>query len=71
MTKEEYLKLAAQKFEELKKLEDSENLYDYEKSFDEIWRNLGKQVLNKSLGEGGKDRRKKKGKDNIWDSSGE
>lgn len=69
MTKEEYLKLASQKFEELKKLEDSENLYDYEKNFDEIWRDLGKQVLNKSLGEGGKDRRKKKDKDDIWNSS--
>jgi len=71
MTKEEYLQLAAQKYEELKKLEDSENLYDYEKNFDKIWRDLGQKVLNKNLGEGGKDRRKKKDKDDIWSSSGE
>ena len=60
MTKAEYLKLAEEKWESLNSLQEVNNFYDYEKNFDKIWVELGKTVLEKSLGEVGKDRRKKK-----------
>ena len=60
MTKEEYLKLAEKKWEDLHRLRKETNLYDYEKEFDRIWVELGKEVLEKSISKPGKDRRKKK-----------
>lgn len=60
MTEEEYLKLAKSKYASLKELGGLDNFYDYEKTFDKIWRDLGKEVLEKNLSELGKDRRKKK-----------
>jgi uncharacterized membrane protein len=59
MTKEEYLALAAEKYEALKKLQECTNFYDYEKTFDEIWVDLGRNVLEKSLGGEPKNHRKK------------
>ena len=61
MTKEEYLKLAEKKWEELHGLRKETNFYDYEKEFDRIWVELGKEVLERSISKPGKDRRKKKG----------
>lgn len=60
MTKEEYLALALEKYEALEKLESLDNFYDYEKEFDQIWRDLGKEFLTANLGGTSKDRRKKK-----------
>lgn len=60
MTKEEYIALAALKYEELQKLKDKPTFYDYEKSFAEIWQDLGRQVLEKNLSDVPADRRKKK-----------
>lgn len=60
MTKEEYLALAIQKFEELQNLKDKKTFYEYEQTFDEIWTDLGRQVLEKNLSEVPADRRKKK-----------
>ena len=60
MTKEQYLKLAEKKWEELNDLKKVDNFYDYEKAFDRIWVELGKEVLEKGISEVGKDRRKKK-----------
>ncbi len=60
MTEEEYLKIAKEKYKSLKALGDLDNFYDYEKNFDKIWRELGKEVLEKNLGELVNDRRKKK-----------
>jgi hypothetical protein len=37
MTKAEYLALAASHYDELAKLKEKDNFYDYEKGFDEIW----------------------------------
>lgn len=62
MTKEEYLALASAKYDELKALENSKNFYDYEKDFDKIWRDLGRQVLQENISKVGQDRRKKKDK---------
>lgn len=60
MTKEEYIALALEKYEDLQSLKNSKDFYDYEKDFDTIWRDLGKKVLGKNIGEVGNDRRKKK-----------
>lgn len=60
MTKEEYLAAAAARYEELQALGKLDNFYDYEKEFVRIWQDLGREVLEKNLGEQPKDRRKKK-----------
>lgn len=60
MTKEEYLKIAEEKWESLEKLKREKNFYDYEKKFDEIMIELGRELLEKNLGDVPKDRRKKK-----------
>lgn len=62
MTKEEYLALALAKYEEL---ENSKNFYDYEKNFDKIWRDLGKEILSANISEESNDRRKKKDKNDL------
>jgi hypothetical protein len=61
VTKEEYLALASQKFDELQNLKDKKTFYEYEQTFDEIWTDLGRQVLEKNLSDVPADRRKKKG----------
>lgn len=62
MTKEEYLALAANHYEELESLKEKDNFYDYEKAFDETWTNLGRLYMEAQLNETSKtaDRRKKK-----------
>jgi len=59
-SEEEYVALARQKYSELKALKSKPTFYDYEKSFEEIWLDLGRQVLEKSLSQVPTDRRKKK-----------
>jgi hypothetical protein len=61
MTEDEYVSLARQKYQDLQQLKDQPTFYDYEKSFDAIWQDLGRQVLEKNLSELPADRRKKKG----------
>lgn len=60
MTKEEYLSLAEAKYAELEKLKEAKNFYEYEKRFDEIWTELGREVLQSNISKVSKDRRKKK-----------
>lgn len=62
MTEQEYLALARQKYQELQNLKEEKSFYRYEKTFDEIWTDLGRQVLEKNLSELPADRRKKKAK---------
>ena len=61
MSESEYLELARQKYQELQELKSQPTFYDYEKSFVDIWQELGRQVLEKSLSDLPKDGRKKKG----------
>lgn len=61
MTEDEYVALARQKYQDLQQLKSKPTFYDYEKSFDEIWQDLGRQVLEKNLSDVPGDRRKKKG----------
>lgn len=60
MTEEEYIAIARQKYQELQKLKNEKSFYSYEKTFDEIWTDLGREVLEKNLSDVPTDRRKKK-----------
>ena len=60
MTKEEYLKIAEIKWDELNQLSSETEFLAYENKFSEIWRELGRLVLESSLGTVPKDRRVKK-----------
>lgn len=60
MTKEEFLALAEQRYDALQKLNKLDNFYDYEKLFVELWRDLGREVLEKNIGDVPTNRRKKK-----------
>lgn len=60
MTKETYMALAAEKWESLQSLQKETDFMKYGQSFVEIWEGLGREVLEKSISEVPKDRRKKK-----------
>jgi len=60
MTKAEYLEAAAARYDELQKLNQLNNFYDYEVEFVKIWNGLGREVLEKNIGTLSKDKRKKK-----------
>lgn len=59
-TEADFLALARQKYSELQALDQHLTFYDYEKSFEAIWLELGRQVLEQKLGPVPADRRKKK-----------
>lgn len=59
MSKEEYLALAAGGYESLQGLEKQTDFYNYEAEFDQIWIDPGRQVLESSISQVGKDHRKK------------
>jgi hypothetical protein len=65
MTKEEYLALASDKYDDLQALNKIDNFYDYEKKFEEILNDLGRTLLEKNLSELSADRRKKKHSQNL------
>ena len=63
MEKAEFLSLAESRYDELKELGVLDNFYDYEKSFDKIWQDLGRLYLERTLQgkePASNDRRKKK-----------
>ncbi len=60
MTKEEFLHIASDRYDSLQALNKLDDFYDYEKEFIEIWRDMGRQVLEKNIGGVPNDRRKKK-----------
>jgi len=60
MTKEEYLSIAAARYDELQSLNELDNFYDYEKKFVGILQDMGRAILEKNLSELPYDRRKKK-----------
>lgn len=49
MTKEEFLALAASRYEEIEALKDHDNFYDYEKAFDYLWQELGRSCMEQQL----------------------
>ena len=60
MTKEEFLSIAASKYEQVQSLAAHDNFYDYEVGFEQIMHDMNRQMLEKSLGALPNDRRKKK-----------
>lgn len=59
MTKKEYLDLCSKNWDELEAVSSKDNLYDLEKDFRSYWETLGREVLEKQLGELPNDHRKK------------
>ncbi len=59
MTKTEYIALAEARFEQLTNLQKQPDFYSYEKEFDAIWTDLGRAVLEQSIGPVPNDKRKK------------
>ncbi|MGH2644833.1 MAG: hypothetical protein ACRDE2_12845 [Chitinophagaceae bacterium] len=68
MTKEEYLALCAERYDELQALNKMDNFYDYEKEFEKIFKECGRAVFEKNLSEVPADRRKKKHSQNSGTS---
>jgi len=60
MTREEFHQLADKRYNELQALNKINNFYDYEKEFEQIWKDLGRAVLETNLSKLAADRRKKK-----------
>ena len=60
MTREEFHQLADKRYNELEALNKINNFYDYEKEFEQIWKDLGRAVLETNLSKLPADRRKKK-----------
>ena len=60
MTREEFHQLADKRYDKLQSLNKINNFYDYEKEFEQIWKDLGRAVLESNLSELPANRRKKK-----------
>lgn len=60
LSEEQFLELARSRYKEIAALEGVKDFYSYEKQFDGLWVELGRQVLEQSISEPPKDRRKKK-----------
>ena len=60
MSKEEFLAIAAKRYEAIRSLSRHDNFYDYEKEFETIIQEMNREMLEKSLGDLPRDRRKKK-----------
>ncbi len=62
MTKEEYIAIFLSKWEKMQELDACDNLYDLEKDIHGVCMEIGRDLLEKELGEVPEDRRKKKSK---------
>ena len=59
MTEANFIALAQKRYAALQALNKIDNFYDYEKEFESIWRDLGREVLEINLSDVPADRRKK------------
>jgi len=59
MTKEQLLTMVSERYDQLQALNKINDFYDYEKEFEDIWKELGRSVLEHNIGESSADRRKK------------
>lgn len=59
MTKEDFLAIAAQQYEKLRNLNQIDDFYTYEKEFESIWTEFGRQSLEKNIGNTPKNQQKK------------
>jgi hypothetical protein len=69
MTEATFIALAQKRYAELQALNKIDNFYDYEKEFELIWRELGREVLESNLSDVPADRRKKKHLPNLGESA--
>ena len=51
MTKDEFLAISGEKYEKLQELNQIDDFYKYEKAFDAIWLEFGRQSLERNVGE--------------------
>jgi hypothetical protein len=68
MTQAEFIALAAARYEQIQALNKLDSFYDYEKDFDQLWTGLGREVLEKNLGELPNDPQKKTPCDPVTES---
>lgn len=59
MTKEDFLAIAAQQYEKLRNLNQIGDFYTYEKEFEGIWTEFGRQTMEKNIGNVPKNQQKK------------
>ena len=59
MTESNFVALAQKRYAALQALNKIDNFYDYEKEFELIWRDLGREVFESNLSDIPADRRKK------------
>ncbi len=59
MTKGQLISMVSERYDELQSLNKLRDFYDYEKGFEDIWQELGKNVFEKNISELPADRRKK------------
>ena len=69
MTEANFIALAQKRYAALQALDKIDNFYDYEKEFESIWRDLGREVLESNLSDIPADRRKKKHLPNLGESA--
>ena len=68
MTEANFIALAQKRYAALQALNKIDNFYDYEKEFESLWRDLGREVLESNLSDIPADRRKKKHLPNLGGS---
>ena len=51
MTQEEFVALSIEKYQKLQELNQLNDFYEYEKSFDTIWTEFGRQSFEKNMGD--------------------
>jgi hypothetical protein len=70
MTREEFLSVASQYYEEFESLKSHPDFYGYEKSFVELWQRLGSEYMEKQLNETSEtENRRKKNFHPVWRNS--
>lgn len=60
MTKEELMELVSRRYDALQALGRQDNFYDYEKEFEQIWLEVGREALERSFGPLSEEQRKKR-----------
>jgi hypothetical protein len=69
MTEATFMALAQKRYAALQALNKIDNFYDYEKEFELLWQELGREVLESNLSDVPADRRKKKHLPNLDESA--
>lgn len=60
MKREQLMEAIEPYIDSLLKLENENSFYDFEKKFGEIWQSVGREAMQKIIGDKGKDHRTKK-----------